>query len=258
VTVVLGYDVKQHIRLEVAFHIFAWTFAFIFSFIPLGLHYGGNALLDPFPFISFQTPTWAFWVFWNAWLFLYMVQEAVTTGWAIVVLIRSNCKPHGHLTTMDQLRLVFFAVFFYQTALSGLSVILWQQVANLHGQTEDYIKCLLLSHAYGYSGICNPPQIPLGLYWWSLITLGIVGVHLFVFFGLMSPRVRSAWCVGVRNLTKRESFFKYGDEQEKNSDGEEQNSDGEEKNGDGEEKDSDGEEKDSDGEEKDSDGEEKD
>jgi hypothetical protein len=210
VTVVLKYDVKEHIRLEIAFHIFAWVFAAIFSFIPLGLHYGGNALLDPFPFLSFQAPKWAFWVFWNAWLFLYMVQEALTTGSSIVVLILSKCKPHGHLTTIDQWRLCFFALFFYQTALAGLSVILWQEVADLHSQSETYIKCLLLSRSYGHTNdICVPPQIPLGLYWWSLITLGITGIELFVFFGLMHPRVRTAWFVGVQNLINGKSFFYY-------------------------------------------------
>jgi len=221
VTVVLGYDVKEHIRLEIAFHIFAWTFAGIFSFIPLGFHYGGNALLDPFPFLSFKSPKWAFWVFWNAWLFLYMLQEFLTTGSAIIVLIQSKCKPHGHLTTIDQLRLVFFAIFFYQTALAGLSVILWQEVADLHSQVEGYIRCLLLSHSPAVvpSGKCERPLIPLGLFWWSLITLGLVGIELFVFFGLMSPRVRSAWFVGIRNVifsSKGKNFFNYdGGEKDK-------------------------------------------
>jgi hypothetical protein len=64
-------------------------------------------------------------------------------------------------------------------------------------------RCLLLPGPEGAIPNCTAPQAPVGIYWWTLLTFGCVGLYVFVIFGMMSPRVRTAWVTGTEGEGKR-------------------------------------------------------
>jgi len=77
---------------------------------------------------------------------------------------------------------------------------LWEYFEDLQPQVENWIKLLLLPGPNGTIPMVSPPQAPVGIYWWTLITFGCVGLYVFVIFGLLSKRVRTAWFTAVKNI----------------------------------------------------------
>jgi len=103
---------------------------------------------------------------------------------------------------MDQIKLLIFALVFFVTTIGGLTMQLWEYFADLEPLVEAWIMCLLLPGENGALPNCTSkkPEVPVGVYWWTLITFGMVGLYIFVIFGLLSPRVRTAWMTGFNNL----------------------------------------------------------
>jgi len=181
-------------------------------------------LLVPFPFVSLHTPTWVSWVFWFSWLFLYLVQEVLTSGSSAIVIIYTRGKSKV-ISTLDQFRLLFFAIFFFTTAIAALSFYLWQTAVKFPDQSAAWFQCLLTARPNSTKlSDCSKikPQIQIGLYWWTIITLAIIGIYIFILFGMVSHRIRCAFCIGVKNVMKSKSwkdFFKYNDPESEDSSG---------------------------------------
>jgi hypothetical protein len=64
VVVVLQRNPADYQRFEIFFHVWAWTMALAFSFVPLFMGILGSNLIVPFPYFSLLAPKWTPWVFW--------------------------------------------------------------------------------------------------------------------------------------------------------------------------------------------------
>jgi len=113
-----------------------------------------------------------------------------------------------YMTKIDQVRIAFFAILFFQTALAGLILRFWEEINNFSDTAETWITCLLKTGLIPNSPTCLPAQVPIEIFWWSLITFSMIGIYVFICFGISNPRVAKAWYFGFKNLANGESFFK--------------------------------------------------
>jgi len=205
--VVFGVTIDTWRNKEISFHVGAWAMAFAFSFAPLGNEAYGNPLMLPFVFFSPKSPEWENWVFWHAWVFLYLLQEAVTSGISFICLMTRKKHVKGWKRE-EQYRILLFALIFFVTALASLTIQLYISTSDAHVKIENWYKCMFLG---GNQTICYDelPHVPVGLYWWGILVFGWIGCDCFLLFGLLSPRARSAWCRGAKNLADGKSFTEY-------------------------------------------------
>jgi len=181
--------------------------ALAFSIAPAAQGWNGSELLVTFPFISYNAPKWVSWVFWFAWLAFYLVSEVVTSGSAIIVMIARRGESK-YMTKIDQFRIAVFAILFFQTALAGLILRFWEEIVDFSATAETWLTCLLKTGLIPNSPTCVPAQVPIEIFWWSLITFSMIGIYVFLCFGISNPRVAKAWCIGFKNRSNGDSFFK--------------------------------------------------